>query len=102
MKLAFVTEMYKNMFSIKKNINSLNILYTASHKIFRYITAYKGKYFKHILMHLHDGQNIIKLTYVIHKYKSMFPSENGICKTNDSCTEMAKLKNLLPIVGKSQ
>ena len=32
----------------------------------------------------------MKLASVIHEYKRVFPVENGICKTDGSCTEMAK------------
>ena len=40
MKLTYFIHLYKSMFPIRNTIGSINILYTGSQKIFRYILAY--------------------------------------------------------------
>ena len=62
MKLSCVIHIKKSMFPINKRINSFNILYTGSYKVFRCIAAYsEKKKIKYILKYLCRTKcNVIK------------------------------------------
>ena len=69
MKLTYVIQMYKSIFTIKNTIDSINILYTGSHKVFRYITI--GGILKGIVTHLYCTK-YNEITHFIQMYKGMF------------------------------
>ena len=56
MKSTDTIQMNRSIFPVKKEItmNCINVLYTGSHKFFRYITTYEGKFLKHILTYLYS------------------------------------------------
>ena len=52
MKSIYVIQLYKTIFLIKMK-NSINILYTGSHKSFSIHYKIRGKFLKHILTNLY-------------------------------------------------
>ena len=69
MKLTSVIQVYKSMFFfIKNGLNSINILYTGSHKSF---SMHYGLW-QIELKQIYTTLNVMKLTYFIEMRKSIF------------------------------
>ena len=62
MKLTYDIQIYKDMYPIINGINSLNILFTGSHKSFPMRYSLQGKNFLKLFKHIYIALNIMKLT----------------------------------------
>ena len=87
--LTYVIQMYKSMYSIKNETNSINILFTGSYKFFDTLQCRKGNVLKRILYFSWIKYNEINIRPLF--IQNMFPIENGIDKTKSSCTEKCKI-----------
>ena len=68
MKLTYIIQIYKSMFSMKNSLNSVNILRTGSKKNLRYLIAYGRGFLKHIeiyILRIYIALSVMLLTYSI-------------------------------------
>ena len=61
-----------------------------THKSFPIHYGLRRKFWKRVFEHFYVALNMMKLTYVIHVYKSMLPTKNDIKSTNIMCTGSCK------------
>ena len=76
MKLTYVILIYESIFSIKKGLNSLNILHSVSHKSFTIHYDLRGEGELKLILTYLSCTKYNELTYLIQMYKSIFSIHN--------------------------
>ena len=67
-KLTYALKIHQNVFPIKNDTKSTQILSTSSQKVFLYISSYGGKFLKHILTYLYCTKcNEINMSFLYTK-----------------------------------